>query len=463
MKNATPVEVQGPRTERFRAYRDELVHDWMKIIAVLGVVLIPLFLLLDYVTMPRELLGRFAVYRGIATATSLLQLAMLRVGRRSTFSYVHGYAFNLLVCGMIVLMTVDLGGFNSGYYVGLMLVIFPVNVLLPWRSFHSAINGSLAVGAYMVANLLFGAEFQASVLVNNLYFLLSSVVLVVAMSETRYRLIQREFGLRAELEETNVVLETSRADLKQARDRLWSEMEVAQRIQTALLPKNRSLGGWELEAAMLPAEEVGGDYYDFFETPHGERWLAIGDVSGHGVESGLVMMMTQTSIATLVNATPGRTPSDVFVHANRVIRDNVSRLGGHRYMTLNIIRMHEGSLSIAGKHQDFFLWRARTGTVEIITNEGPWIGVVDDVSKSVEDQTIALEPGDWLLLHTDGLTEASDARGVMFGETNLSKALAEVAGKVPLRDAVRLILERVQAHEQRQEDDLTLVMLRRVS
>ncbi len=459
---ATPAK-EALTGARFKAYRDELVHDWMKIIAVLGVFLVPLFLLLDYVTMPRELLGRFAIYRGVATLTSFMQLLMLRASKPSKMAYVHGYAFNAIVCGMIVQMTVDLGGFNSGYYVGLMLVIFPVNVLLPWRSIHSAINGLLTVAMYLGANLFLGAEFPVSALVNNLYFLLSSVLLIVAMSETRYRLIQREFGLRAELEDTNVVLETSRADLKTARDRLWSEMEVAQRIQTSLLPKNRRLGPWELEASMSPAEEVGGDYYDFLETPHGERWLAIGDVSGHGVESGLVMMMTQTAIATLVNANPVRTPSDVFVHTNRVIRENVSRLGGHRYMTLNVIRLEDDRLVIAGKHQDFFVWRAKSNTVEIITNEGPWIGVVDDVRNSVEDQTLPLEVGDWLLLHTDGLTEAANANGVMFGEAGLRRVLTEIAGKVPLREAVRLVRSRVEAFQKKQDDDLTIVMLRRVS
>jgi sigma-B regulation protein RsbU (phosphoserine phosphatase) len=175
------------------------------------------------------------------------------------------------------------------------------------------------------------------------------------------------------------------------------------------------------------------------------------------------MMMTQTAIATLVNADPNRTPSDVFVHTNRVIRDNVSRLGGHRYMTLNVIRLEDDKLVVAGKHQDFFVWRAKTGAVEIVTNEGPWIGVVDDVRRSVEDQTIALEVGDWVLLHTDGLTEAANASGVMFGEAGLRRVLAEIAGKVPLREAVKLVRARVEAYQQRQDDDLTLVMLRRVT
>jgi serine phosphatase RsbU (regulator of sigma subunit) len=435
----------------------------MKIIAVLGVVLVPLFLLLDYVTMPAELLSRFAVYRGVATASSIIQLGSLRVTMPSRLSFVHGYVFSAIVCGMIILMTVDLGGFSSGYYVGLMLVIFPVNVLLPWRSVHAAANGVIAVGLYVIANVLFGGEFTAGMLVNNLYFLLSAVVLVVAMSDTRYRLIQREFGLRAELEDTNAVLEKSRSDLKQARDRLWSEMEVAQRIQTALLPRNRMLGPWEIEATMRPAEEVGGDYYDFLETRHGERWLAIGDVSGHGVESGLVMMMTQTAVSTLVNDTPGRSPSDVFVYTNQVIRENVSRLGGHRYMTLNIIRLEKDRLVVAGKHQDVLVWRAHSGAIETVSNQGPWIGVVDDVRHAVEDQAIEVGVGDWVLLYTDGLTEATDATGKLFGEERLRDAFQVVAGKVPLQDAVRSVLARVQQYQGRQDDDLTLVLLKRTT
>ncbi len=464
MRNEAPSNgVSSAASEaRFVAYRDALVHDWMKILAVLGVVLVPLFILLDYATMPPELLGRFAVYRGLATLSSVIQWVILRVTKPSRFSYVHGYAFSTLVCGMIILMTVDLGGFVSGYYVGLMLVIFPVNVLLPWRSFHSAANGVLVVALYVLANVFFGGPFTAGAVVNNLYFLLASVVLVVAMSETRYRLIQREFRLRAELEDTNAVLEKSRADLKQARDRLWSEMEVAQRIQTALLPRNRRLGPFELEATMRPAEEVGGDYYDFLETTHGERWMAIGDVSGHGVESGLVMMMTQTTIATLVNDRPGRTPSDVFVHTNQVIRDNVSRLGGHRYMTLNVIRLDKDKLVLAGKHQDIFVWRAKTNTVEAISNEGPWIAVVDDVRRAVEDQEIPLEVGDLALFYTDGLTEACDAAGKLFGEERLRQAFTAVAGKVPPQQAVTEIIAAVQRYQVRQDDDLSLVLLRRV-
>jgi hypothetical protein len=174
--------------------------------------------------MPTELLRRFAVYRGVVTAAALGQWLVLRVTRPSRWSFVHGYVFSALVSGMIVKMTVDLGGFDTPYYAGLMLVSFPVNVMLPWRAVHSAINGLVTVAMYVAANLVWGGPFSPQALINNLYFLVSTVVVAVAMSHTRYRLIHREFYLRADLEDLNASLARSRAELRAARDRLWSEM-----------------------------------------------------------------------------------------------------------------------------------------------------------------------------------------------------------------------------------------------
>src|SRR3954467_5165979 len=124
-------------------------------------------------------------------------------------------------------------------------------------------------------------------------------------------------------------------------------MEVAKRIQTAMLPHNGKLGPWDAHALMLPADEVGGDYYDLLTTRFGEQWLAVGDVSGHGVESGLVMMMTQTAIVSMVNERPGQRPSDVFRSVNFILRDSMSRLQTSRYMTLNVIRLAHDRLTVA--------------------------------------------------------------------------------------------------------------------
>lgn len=454
--------LDGERPRRpFEEYRDTLVHQWMKIISLLGVSLVPLFLVVDWFTLPREGMQRFVMFRGVTTLLLLVQLLVLRATKPNRFSFLHGYVFGALVGGMIVWMTVDLGGFTSGYYIGLMLVIFPVNVLLPWRSVHSAINGGLTLAMYVTANAMLGGPYTSTSVVHNVYFLAAAVIIVIAMSETRYRLILKEFSLRAELEASNQSLETSQAALKSARDSLWSEMEVAQRIQTALLPRNGTLGSYEAAAVMRPAAEVGGDYYDFIDTRHGEHWLTVGDVSGHGVESGLVMMMAQTSIATLVNDAPGRSPSEIFARTNRIIRENVSRLGASRYMTLNVIRLEPNAAVVAGKHQDLLVWRQATNQVEVIANEGSWIGVVDDVSGATEDLRIPVGPGDWMLLYTDGITEARSSGGELYGEERLRESFARHAGRVALPRAVEQILDDARRFTCEQEDDMTLVVVRR--
>lgn len=473
MQAAEPIRMAAPATadsinsrpattnrSAFDLYIDALTHDWLKTLTALGFTLVPLFLILDYFTMPAEKLKTFAIYRGAATGLMLLQHFWVRRTAPSRWSFVHGYVFSMIATAMIVQMIVDLGGFDSAYYAGLNLVIVAVNVLLPWRPIHSAINAVLTVFTYVAANLAFGGDFHGSILVNNVYFLGATVIIAVAISATKYKLIEREYHLRAELVKTNETLDRSRQELKAARDALWGEMEVAKRIQTALLPNNRTLGNVEIAALMQPADEVGGDYYDFFETRSGEQWIAIGDVSGHGVESGLVMMMTQTSIVSMVNEKPGQKPSDVFRSVNFVLRESISRLQTSRYMTLNVIRVDPAGITIAGKHQDVLVYRKATGRIEQVANEGCWIGVVPDTKGYVDDVTIPLSPGDVALLFTDGVTETMNPAREMFGERRLADVLLKVSGQ-PLDIAVAEIAKTVTSFQQKQEDDITLLLLRR--
>src|SRR5690606_37302721 len=116
---------------------------------------------------------------------------------------------------------------------------------------------------------------------NNLLLLVSAGIIAVAITRLRHRLIANEFSLLV--------------NLKQARDSLWSEMELARDIQLSLLPKKLDIYGYEIAASTQPAQEVGGDYYEVIETASGTRYVAIGDVAGHGLSAGLIMMMAQTS------------------------------------------------------------------------------------------------------------------------------------------------------------------------
>ncbi len=449
----------APGRSRFELYHDTLVHSWSATVVMLGVVLVPLFVILDWIALPRELFRTFAANRAIVTALIFVQWLVIKFTRPSRWSMVHGYVFTVLVGGVIVWMTVDLGGFDSSYYAGLNLVIM-ANLLLPWRSFHAFLNSMTTLLMYVGANAAFGGPFHVGSVVNNLFFMGGTVVIAVATARAKYQLIEKEFQATRNLQDANESLERSRADLKAARDALWGEMEVAKRIQTSLLPENRRVGAYDVAARMHPAAEVGGDYYDIIQAGDDRNWIAIGDVSGHGVESGLVMMMTQTSILSLVQENPRLSPAEVFSAVNDVLLENISRLHAARYMTLNVVRLRDEGLTLAGKHQDVLVWRGTTREVETVSNEGCWIGVVEDTRGRVADQVIPMAEGDVALFFTDGATEAMNAKGEMYGEARLAATLARVADK-PLDAALEVLFADIASFRSVQDDDVTMMLVRR--
>lgn len=429
-------------------YLNGIAHQWARTLTALGITLVPLFLVLDYYMLPRELFPRFVWYRGICEAIIVGQLVVLRLTQPSSRSFLHGYFFNLVVGGMIALMTTDLGGFDSTYYAGMNLVLIAVNLLIPWSAFHSAINSVMTLAMYVGLNLVFRQRtpFRPEILINNLYFLASTGVITTAITFVKQALITQEFHLRS--------------DLKNARDKLWSEMEVAKRIQTALLPRTREVNGYQVSAVMLPADEVGGDYYDVVETARGETWLCIGDVSGHGVESGLIMMMAQTSVFSAVNRVAGKKPSEVLAEVNQVLKKNINRLGADRYMTCMVIQLEPERIVYSGKHQEVLIWRERTQQVEILSTDGVWLGLVDDIEGLLADESRPIEAGDVILLYTDGVTEAMTRDRKLYGEERLREALAKYA-KLPPEEIVRSIVDEVTRFMHKQNDDITVVALKR--
>ncbi len=451
----------GEEAHAFARYHQALIHRWCGTVAMLGAVVVPLFLVLDWLALPAPVFERFLRYRAGLTAALALQMVAIRLTRPGRFSVLHGYVFTLLVAGAMSWMTVELGGFDSQYYVGLILVI-AANLLLPWQPVHAVLNSLITVLVYVVLNAVFGGPFHPAVLLNDLFFLGAAAVIADIAARVRYRLVRREHQARTGLLQANAALERSQVQLQAARDALWGEMEVAKRIQTALLPEDRRVGPYQIAARMIPAAEVGGDYYDIVDAGDGRHWIAIGDVSGHGVESGLVMMMTQTSILSLVRERPSRTPAEVFREVNGVLWQNISRMRADRYMTLNVVRLEPHGLTIAGKHQDLLVWRRGQG-VQAVANDGCWIGLVPDSGPHVRDFFVPLGPGDLALFFTDGATEARNERGEMYGEERLAAVLARVAG-LPLEEALAAIFADVAAFRAGEsDDDVTLLLVRRLA
>lgn len=245
------------------------------------------------------------------------------------------------------------------------------------------------------------------------------------------------------------------------RSRLAEELDLAMRIQTGILPGKRRISGLEIAATMLPATEVGGDYFDVLPFDGG-CWFGIGDVAGHGMDAGLMMLMIQSTVSASTYGRPDAAPSEIWTAVNAVLYDNVRlRLKRDEHATLTVLRYEAcGRLEFAGAHEDLVIYRNKRCDCELVRTPGTWAGVVDEFAPgTIVDSRYTLEPGDVLLLYTDGITEAMNAQREMYGVDRLCAALAAVANG-PVERIRDHILQNVQSWMADQADDLTLVVVR---
>ncbi len=248
------------------------------------------------------------------------------------------------------------------------------------------------------------------------------------------------------------------------RARMARELEIAAQIQRALLPPSPSHADFEFAGRMLPADEVGGDFYDVLSDPkQGALWISIGDVSGHGVGAGLVMLMAQAAFASHFLNNPAEEPARVLRDVNALLCENITnRLRDNKYVTAQLLTYRgDGKFVCVGAHEWPILYRAKTGRCETIEAPGPWLGIVSDLS-DVPLTTVLVEPGDVLCLYSDGITEAQNATGEQFDLVRLSGVLetALAQGKA-LDDVTRAVFAEVEAFSGRHDDDWTMLLAKR--
>jgi sigma-B regulation protein RsbU (phosphoserine phosphatase) len=242
------------------------------------------------------------------------------------------------------------------------------------------------------------------------------------------------------------------------RERVAREMEIAAQIQTAILPQGTTIAAFELAGGLRPATEVGGDYYDILPV-EGGCWLGIGDVSGHGLQAGLVMLMAQSGLGTLSHSQPLPTPAGAVAALNGLLVENVRRRS-HRNEHLTLTLLHcrnDGRVVFAGAHEDIVLWRARHRGCEVVKTTGAWFGIKD--SARIVERAFQLEPGDLMLLHTDGATEATNAAGEELGLERLGAVLA-ASSQEPVEQIRDRLLGRVADWTAEQRDDVTVLVAR---
>ncbi|HVK87727.1 MAG TPA: PP2C family protein-serine/threonine phosphatase [Kofleriaceae bacterium] len=240
------------------------------------------------------------------------------------------------------------------------------------------------------------------------------------------------------------------------RDRLHKELVIAQVVQTSLLPTEHEGQHFKVAATLVPADEVGGDYYDVINV--GDTcWIAIGDVAGHGLRTAMIMLMVQSIVAAAVRL-GHMPPSEVLTSVNRALWDNIrKRLGSDEHMTCTLLRCGpDGRVAFAGAHEEMLVCRAG-GECEIIPTPGTWLGVLPDITGKNQDRELQLRPGDTIVLFTDGVTEARDAHKRQFGMERLIEVVDRHRG-APLPAIRDAIFGAVEQFRDALEDDTTVVV-----
>jgi hypothetical protein len=241
------------------------------------------------------------------------------------------------------------------------------------------------------------------------------------------------------------------------RERVKAEIDAANRIQAALLPDgDPAIRGVTISSHYRAATEIGGDYFDFLDLDDGRVGVAFGDVAGHGLTSGIVMAMAKAAL--LVQVDYDATPTRVM----DVLNENVMRTAPRRMMMTFFFGILDPEKRImrfsSAGHLDPYLYRKSTGTLECLSSWGYPLGIAR--REPFRELVVQFQPGDRLVLYSDGLIEAIDDSGEPFGfdrfEATLSRAALGTTEEIK-----KAVLQSVKKFTGNRppEDDQTLVVI----
>lgn len=255
--------------------------------------------------------------------------------------------------------------------------------------------------------------------------------------------------------------EAERRRLAAEQERMARELEIAASIQLAMLPRAPAHPAFEFAGLMQPADEVGGDFYDVITRGDG-LWITVGDVSSHGLGSGLVMMLAQMAFRTVFEAAPGISPDEAVRRVNRLVHANANAaLGGSRYITAQLVAWRGGgAFELAGGHLWPLVVDTSSRTVRRVEAPGPWLGIVPELPV-VPVTRLELQATEVLCLYSDGIIEARDASGAMYDLERLGERLGALLGDGgDLAACAAAVLADVAAFSAERDDDRTLLLVR---
>ena len=268
-------------------------------------------------------------------------------------------------------------------------------------------------------------------------------------------------GREAELASAHAQVSSLNDKLRSDNQRMEGELDVTRRLQMMLLPtpdELRQIEGLDIACHMQAADEIGGDYYDVLQH-QGRVKIGIGDVTGHGLESGVVMLMTQAIVRALL--TSGETdPVRFLAVLNAALYGNVQRMGSDKNLSLCLLDYAAGEVKVSGQHELVIVLR-RDGTVEMLDtiDLGFPVALEPDISAFVAQAHVRLYSGDGVVLYTDGVTEAENMAKEQYGVARLAAVLKThwAASAEAIKQAVIADLKHYIG-AQTVYDDITLVV-----
>ncbi len=261
------------------------------------------------------------------------------------------------------------------------------------------------------------------------------------------------------------ILKVFKQELRDGR-KLRSEVEIASEIQRyALGYEEATIPSLEIAMATTAASEVGGDSLDIIVGREGNYYLYVGDVTGHGVPSGFVMMMVNALISAFVASE--HDSAHILAETNRILKPRIKQ---NMMMTCIMLRWNETERKLyytGAGHEHLLVYKAKNNKVYKIKSGGVALGMIRDSSKLLKEQEIKFEKDDVIILYTDGITEAryrSEQNGILFGIDRIVESIMKIEVKTAenIFRQITIDLSAFMGYRHKQYDDISLLVARYV-
>lgn len=245
------------------------------------------------------------------------------------------------------------------------------------------------------------------------------------------------------------------------KERVTKELELAAKIQTEILPKKLpNLPSLDISAGIIPAEEVGGDCYDFLEIADRRMIFYLGDATGHGVPAGIMVSVANALFYYLSHR---KALMEIMVEANSVIK---AKTANNMFMTLACLEWNDGDKTLryvnAG-HEPLLIYHTKDKKAEEVRGGGMALGMLPDNSKILKEMTLNFEIGDTLVMYSDGLPECWKNEKECYGMERLTALVAQHGGlpsSLAIRNAILSDIKQY-AGDYKQMDDMTIIVVKR--